>query len=347
MEFGLKYRAVSDLPHHIWGRSKAVEPAVLFWSMSAVEVNVCSSILKVDIESDYSLFENWIDIEIDGEVTQHFMLPTGRNTITVYRGMNPDHIRNVKIIRDTQAMHDDPDNYLAIHGFYSDGEYFEVKERPLRMEFIGDSLTTGEGLNGANNEMSWNPGSINISKSFPYDVSKALNAESRVISQSGWGVVASWDGQRDRNLPAVYKETAGLLTGPRAVKAGAREPNDFYTWKPDFIIINLGTNDCFSSSGVRPEELRKGVSSFLIKVRYLNPDAYILWAYGMLGSAGESLIKGGLSDFIELTGDQRTEYLPLPDTKPDEFGSREHPGVRSHRRAAHAICKRILKIENQ
>lgn len=56
--------------------------------------------LYADIEHACSLYENWIDVEVDGAVTQHFMLPVGRNRVCIFRGMERDEMKHVRIIRD-------------------------------------------------------------------------------------------------------------------------------------------------------------------------------------------------------------------------------------------------------
>ena len=41
------------------------------------------------------------------------------------------------------------------------------------------------------------------------------------------------------------------------------------------------------------------------------------------------------------TGDERVEFVKLPDTQEGEFGSRQHPGHRSHERTAKILVEKI------
>ena len=41
------------------------------------------------------------------------------------------------------------------------------------------------------------------------------------------------------------------------------------------------------------------------------------------------------------TGDERVEFVKLPDTLEGEFGSRQHPGHRSHERTAKILVEKI------
>lgn len=293
--------------------------------------------LYADIEHACSLYENWIDVEVDGAVTQHFVLPVGRNRVCIFRGMERDEMKHVWIIRDTQAMHDDPENALDIHVLWSDGIFSPVERKKVRLEFVGDSLTSGEGLNGAVGSMAWNPGFMNASLSFPYLTAKMMNAEYRCVSESGWGVASSWDGNRAFVIPPYYEQVAGLLIGEKNRERGAQDVYDFSSWRPDAVIVNLGTNDMNASAHTQEGLLRESIRAFLRMVRKDNPKAEVIWAYGLHGHAGEAVIRDAVETYASETKDVHMRYLSLTDTAPDEMGSREHPGLVAHARAAREI----------
>nr|WP_229523208.1 hypothetical protein [Paenibacillus farraposensis] len=71
----------------------------------------------------------------------------------------------------------------------------------------------------------------------------ALNADYRVLSQSGWGVLTSWGNNPHGNIPAYYEQVGGMLTGKRDEALGALSDHDFTSWRPDVVVVNLGTND--------------------------------------------------------------------------------------------------------
>ena len=72
---------------------------------------------------------------------------------------------------------------------------------------------------------------------------ESLNAEYRIISQSGWGVFTSWDNNIHANIPEYYEKVCGLVTGEKNEVLGAFNENDFDSWQPDVVVVNLGTND--------------------------------------------------------------------------------------------------------
>lgn len=135
----------------------------------------------------------------------------------------------------------------------------------------------------------------------------ALNAEYRVISQSGWGVLTSWDNNPHGNIPDGYEQVCGLLTGAKNEALGAFQEHSFESWQPDVVVVNLGTNDggAFQSPEWKDEvtgESHKqrlnedgtyheddiqafvdAAEKFLMKLRKNNQHAHLVWAYGMLG----------------------------------------------------------------
>ena len=80
------------------------------------------------------------------------------------------------------------------------------------------------------------------------------------------------------------------------------------------------------------------------KLRAAHPNAWLLWVYGMLGTDMEEPLQKAISAYREATGDGRISYCRLPDTTPDAFGARWHPGHLSHERAAETIAAKIREL---
>lgn len=159
------------------------------------------------------------------------------------RGLNPDTVKNVRVVKDVQPMSSDPHCLLQIHALKVDGELLPVTDKPLKVEFIGDSITSGEGTIGAKDETDWVPMLFTALRNYTAITAEALNADYRVFSQSGWGVLTGWDNNPDTNIPAYYEQICGVLTGERNEALGAFSDHDFTSWQPDVVVVNLGTND--------------------------------------------------------------------------------------------------------
>ncbi|MEO3947946.1 GDSL-type esterase/lipase family protein [Gorillibacterium sp. CAU 1737] len=355
----------------VHGRTSRTQfPIPLFWTASGVEANVTGSELWVELESDYAQYEPWISILLNSEPISRLMIPKGRQWVCLFRGMNPETIKNVRIVKDVQAMSGDPDASLIVHGLKGNGELKPVEDRPFKLEFIGDSITSGEGSIGAKPEEDWIPAWFSGVLNYTTLTAVALNADHRVLSQSGWGVMTSWDNNPNANLPAGYEQVCGLLTGDKNAALGAHEPNDFAAWQPDVVVINLGTNDggafynqewkdpntgkvhkqrLNEDGSFHPEDLasfEQAVQAFLIKLRKNNPKADLVWAYGMLGLPMMPAIYRAVDTYIRQTGDRKVSVFQLPNTNEHTIGARMHPGRLAHEAAAKELSgylKELLK----
>lgn len=362
---------IKDIPElKVHGRTTACRaPLTLFWTASGFECNVTGSELWVELEVTYNMYEPWFSYTVNGEWIGRQLLQKGRYWIPLFRGMSPETVKNVHFYKDLQAMGDDGASYIHIHAFRHDGAFEPVADRRLRIEFIGDSITSGEGAIGAKQECDWIPMFFSALKSYPYQTAELLNAEYRVFSQSGWGVHNAWDNDIQRAIPRHYREICSVIAGPENERLGGNQPHDFSSWQPDIVVVNLGTND--ASSFDQPEwvdeytgsrhkmrrnadgsyymedirSLQQAVKDFLALIRECNPKAYIIWCYGMLGTDLQLYLCEAVSVYARETGDRSVSYLQLPDTTPESVGAREHPGYPCHRQAARVLADYIKKID--
>ena len=339
----LKTYSLKEIPYyHIYGRTdETQEPLPLFWNGSGIEVNVTGSELWIDLDVDCSFHEPWIATELNGAFMSRQMLLPGSYSICLFRNMTFGVPKTMKFFRELQAMSEDDDCHVFVRGFRCDGEFLPVKEFKYKIEFIGDSITSGEGGSGAGEEMTWNSFCFNAVDNYAYMAAKELGAVYNCISQSGWGVFCSWEGNEQQAIPLYYEQVCGLLNGERNKQLGAMEKWDFQKFQPDVIVVNLGTND--GSGTKNMDRVGTAVEDFLRKLRVCNPESYILWCYGMLGDGISTTLEKAVGNYKRKTGDERVEFVKLPDTLEGEFGSRQHPGHRSHEKTAKILVEKILE----
>jgi hypothetical protein len=345
-----------------------LSPLTLFWTGSAIEVNAKGSELWIEVEADYDIYEPWISIIINSIPVSRQMLTLGRYWICVFRGMNENTIKNIRVVKDVQAMSADPSCLMQIHAVKFDGEFLPIEEKPYKFEFIGDSITSGEGAIGAKAEEDWIPVWFSALNNYSTMTAEAMNAEYRIISQSGWGVFTGWDNNPHANIPEYYEKVCGLLTGERNETLGAFKENDFTSWQPDVVVVNLGSNDsnAFNAPEWKDEatgEIHKqklnedgtfnekdletfeeAVVYFLIKLRKYNKHAHIIWAYGMLGMPMMPAIYCAVDAYTKKTGDKKISIFQLPRTTEETIGARSHPGSLSHEKSAKVLTEYIKEI---
>lgn len=292
-----------------------------------LDLILTGSELWAEIDTAYDEFEPWLAIEINEEIVSRFAPVKGKSLICLYKGKNKEISTRVKLYRETQAMFADRVNSVTIKRLLTDGEIKDYDSYDYTFEFIGDSITSGEGTYGALNDMEWVPYVMSFSRAYPNLVSRKFNARCRVISQGGWGVYAAWDKNKDNVIPRIYDEFHNMAKTSEST---------------DAVIINLGTNDANSLPG-ETDGFTEAVISFLKKVRKSNPKALILWAYGMADYKAEDAIKNALKRYKDESGDEKAEYLRLPAVREETMGSRSHPGAKCHRQAAETLINFLGK----
>lgn len=366
----LKLMPLSEIENlRVHGRTNGcLSPLTLFWTGSMLELNARGSELWIEIEADYDEYEPWISILINGAQVSRMMLTVGRYWICVFRGMNADIVKNVRIVKDVQAMSGDPECLLQFHAVKFDGAFLPVAEKPYKIEFVGDSLTSGEGLVGAKGEEDWIPMWFGAVNNYAVLTAQAFNADYRIVSQSGWGVLTGWDNNPHNNIPEYYEKLCGLLNGERNIALEAQMDNDFTAWQPDIVVVNLGTNDMSAfnqpewrdeSSGecykqrrnedgsFQEEDLKAfedAVTEFLAKLRHCNPKAHIVWAYGMAGLLMMPAIYRAVDAYTKVNNDKKISVFQLPNTTEEEEGSRFHPGVAAHEKAAKELTEYLKNL---
>lgn len=366
----LKSYTLKEAGHYkIHGRTDEEQyPLPLFFNGSGIEVNVTGQELWIDVDVDCDIHEPWIWTSINGAFMSRQMLLPGMQSICLFRGMSPETVKNVKFTRDLQPMSEDDSCHILIRGFQSDGFFLPVSDRPFKLEFIGDSITSGEGTYGAKEDVDWLSMYMSSSRNYAVMVSDALNAEYRLISQGGWGVLSGWDNNPNSNIPSRYEKICGLAWGDFNEKLGASKPYNFESWKPDAIIVNLGTNDASAFRQPKWQDpvtgktfkqhldpdgsynhddlmrFEQAVIDFLSMLRKNNPHSHIVWIYGMLGYDLTLAITDAINIYQKQTKDSNVAFLQLPNTTDETVGSHGHPGIRSHERAAKILTDYLKNI---
>ena len=358
---------------HILGRTVPVEgdkPLVLFWAASGLELTVKSSDVYILISSNYSKNEPWISIYINGRAISRFMVEKDQTKwVCIAKNMNIKNENTITIYKDTQPMPDDSLHSLFIHEVkLSEGGIFcPPKKKQIKIEFVGDSTTSGEGLAGGPKDMVWIPQFFVGSLSYAVQMARKLNADFSVVSQSGWGICWGWDGNRNSKIPPFYEQICGVSRSDYQKSIGSQNQYDF-KGGADYVIVKLGGNDdvAFNQPPWRESEFEdkyklnlnedstvcekesniiiNSVKDFLKIIRKNNPKAIIIWCWGMVKHLlVPPLIQYGVEEYIFESGDKNVytlelDYMDEIETNEDDKGSRAHPGFKTHKIASEKLC---------
>lgn len=327
----------------------------LYWSASGAEFRLKGSDADVEIECRYQTMKPYLSFEVDGLRAQTFAPLKGKHRYSIFAGMDPQKVHQVRIIKETQPFDSDPAGSPVLLKLYIDGELQPLKPRKMKITFVGDSVTSVEGGRGPKSFQEWMPMMFSASDGYARLVSDRLKADFQVISQSGWGTYCSWDNNPNHALPKVFDPICALQAGGEAEYTG---------FKPDHIVIALGANDRGSmmfqawtdpETGIvykredTPESLQlveDAAYDFLLHLHQKYPNARIHWiSFYVDGSVPQSLQKA----IARATGKGVPVTYAAPatfDRKPGlSKGSRNHPGPDAHRRIAAAVVKLIRDSE--
>lgn len=353
---------------HIYGRTKVQNPLPLFWTGSGIEFSTNSSEVWIELEADYEHKENWVQIEMDDIIIQRFIVPKGRHKFCVYRDFSDMDVRCVRLLMSAQPFGEDSKRKLLVHGIECSGSLKPVQKKKMNIEFVGDSLTSGEGLTGTRKTSAWSAGIFGIQDHYALTVARHFNADYRLVSQCGWGVYSAWDNNINNNIPDHYLEICSVLNGEDNKELGAFDNYDFDSWKADIVVINLGTNDwngtnmpmwtdpdtgkswkmTLTEAGELNElsktTFQNAMFEFLKKVRKYNQNSIILWVYGMCGQEMDTYIAETLENYKSKTGDKKVDYQKLADTREEWRGANNHPGRKDHLAAAELIIEKINNL---
>lgn len=186
--------------------------------------------------------------------------------------------------------------------------------RTRKIEFIGDSITCGYGVDEQNASSMFSTTNSDGSKSYAYKTAQKLGADFSMFAASGFGVISGYTGGDLNTLQTIpqYYESQGfswytLPDGKQAMDI----PWDFDVDEPDAIVVNLGTND---SSYTRNDEGKKAAFvkayvAFLKQIRSKNPNAAIFCTLGIMGQDLYPQIEEAVSAYTKETGDKQVYTL--------------------------------------
>lgn len=364
-------RSISELPMiRRTGRTTETEGKLnLFWTASGVDFCFSGYEISASFTTDYSIYEQWIAVEMDGFFLLRMPLKKGTSTIPLFRSLNPDSIHRIRIFKEVQIVPDDPDHFLSLDSLSFDGQISAPPEADLKIEFIGDSITCGYGDCGSPLEEDFISPYSSIENSYTRMVADQLNATFSCISVDGWGILSDYRNNPDCALPLYYENVCGATCSGKNILARAYDSYDFEADPSDVVVINLGTNDDWAfrcgEPYIDPEtahifcqkldefghpdmdsltRFEDAVISFLRKVRSFNPAAQIIWCYGMLGSFLAHEIAEAVARYQMESGDRMVHYLLLPGASTEELGACGHPGKPAHKQTASILTSYLRHL---
>lgn len=342
--------------------------AVFFnWSGSGFEMSFFGSRVEAEFVglADFYPTEGtnlpWLAIMTDdaSEVKKVIEVPEGVSTCTIFevREKGTHTIRVVKRSENTKGR-------VGIRKIIVDGELVQPYPRGSRrrLEFIGDSITCGFG-NETDSSGAFSTALENGLEAYSAITAKLLDADYHSICISGIPLCHSYnenfrivlpdfpDFQPPRRAMEDYYAYTDRFHQCEGGMTASFEEWNFERFKPDAIIINLGTNDAFrvKASGNDPAEekhFERRYKEFLYALRRLNGDRPVIGC--TLGSMDYYLydnILRAADEYKAETGDKRIFCYKFGGIFlwNEGIGALDHPSVKTHRRMGRELAEVLQK----
>ncbi|MBR7132009.1 MAG: hypothetical protein IKD04_00595 [Clostridia bacterium] len=253
----------------------------------------------------------------------------GITEFVIAKDLSPG-VHKFEIYNQTEAN----DGAFGIQSISLNGEILTKKgNNELLIEFVGDSITAGYGNISVGGK--GRPLYQDATRGWPYLTAKKLNADWSVIAQSG--ITASngvgW------SAGAVSMQTVY----PKLRYYSNNITNYDFKRTADIVVLGLGTNDLwtYQNSGKSLDYLKGEFQEMIKLVRKHNPNAKIIWIYGMMINTADGLIKGAVK---ELGGSKNGIYtLSLPR---NVAGGEGHPDLSAQQSYADSLSSFIKAVLN-
>jgi lysophospholipase L1-like esterase len=214
------------------------------------------------------------------------------------------------------------------------------KRSERRLEFIGNSITSGYGVEGESPDCHFSPQTENACMSYASMTARELNADFHLISYSGRGMVRNYGDSSTTSIdpmPALYD---------RICYSDTIHKWNFSSWVPQVVIINLGTND-FSTQPYPPKYIfQEAYDRLIIRVRSQYPGVTMFCVCG-------PMIAEPCNDYIREVVEQqqkrsRNKDVFFVEVKPDaleitDWGCDKHPNITGMSKISD-ILSRAIKI---
>lgn len=329
---------------------------VLFMAYSATgaEFNVKAKRLDITLFGDSaatrSTDENSarIAVFVNGERKLDEMIKQSYQSFTVFDGTETVDalVQVLKISESAQSLAG-----LRTITTDKDGIITPAEDRPCKIEFIGDSITCGYGVDDENRNNHFKTSTEDGTKTYAYKTAAYLNADYSMVSISGWGIVSGYSGngvkQVNSQLPKYY-DKLGFSWGNTLGGVNPRNVDwDFSKFVPDFVVINLGTNDASYTKGDPDKiaEYKTGYVEFLKDIRSKNPAAHIICSLGIMGQDLCQAVEAAAEAYKNETGDEKISVLKFNvQSSADGIAADWHPTEKTHAKAAAKLTAKIKEL---
>ena len=315
---------------------------------SGIEFTVTGTRAEIELLGDNVSTASWgkknlsrVAVFVDGVRVADTLMDSKTKTITAFE-CDTEITATIKIIKLSECIN----STVAIKNVSvtSLGDIAPTTARPYKIEFIGDSITAGFGIDINNPYTEFTTASEDITKTYGYRTAQAFGADVSIVAFSGYGIMSG----TVKHIPDYYYSHGKSLGKFDETLDLPTVGWDFSQYQPDLIVINAGQNDISYCTGnpQREAEFVSAYVKFLKQVRKVNPNATILCTLGIMSGSLYDEIELAVSRYTSETGDTNVYAMQFDkQLKSDGYAIAFHPTEATHIKAANALIAKIQQIK--
>jgi lysophospholipase L1-like esterase len=262
-----------------------------------------------------------VALSIDGAAPRTLQLAAGTHEDVLAENLSPGP-HTLEIVHRTETWQ----GIVSVSGFLlqppAGASWLTPEPFPdRRLLIIGDSVTSGEGVERFAECSHDQARGANATDSYGVRLARALGAQVHLISYGGRGLLRDWQGKRD------------VLNAPQFFDLVIPQDNPRVLWnhalyRPDAVLVSLGTNDFNLAlrSAPKRQEFVAAYVAFVRKIRGVYPDAFIFLTEGAMVNDAANPKRAQKTTLQTYITDTVERLKKLGDTRVQALVSRHYPG---------------------
>ncbi len=322
----------------------------LGYSLTGAEFDFDGTSLSAELTTDWVNDEAWKEnfqpymaVLVNGKLSKRFAVSEGTAEYELYRSEKAEKVR-IRLVK----LSENAFSKVGVLSFNANGKLTATKPcSERRIEFVGDSITCGFGIEGKSVCDNFRTSTENPLINYASLTANGLGAEYQLTSWTAIGVYSNsvkdesvTEPDNAWTMPVIYDYTDKAVDG---MLGNEPEKWDFSRFAPQLIVVNLGTNDKDFTRGIpeRTAAFENCYREFIAHIREKNPQAHIICA---LGAMGRELLPQ-VENAVKVLADERITSLGFDvQREEDGIGSEWHPSAVTHRKMADKLIAEIKRL---
>ena len=246
--------------------------------------------------------------------------------------------------------------YAGLKSLELEGDLLSSPESPatasqLKLEFIGDSITCGYGIEGVWEKDTFTTQQERPDKAYAFLTAKALGAQVQLCSWSGIGLISNYVDPETIMLPDTHwlmQANWPYTDKSLSLRLGI-EPEvwDGAGYEPDIVVIHLGTNDISWVRGMEERRLEytAQLRQLIEAVHRRSPRAKICCCLGIMGEQLNASVEEAVNLFKkDFPNVAAKAVLFTQQLEEDGIAADWHPSAVTHKKAAELLAEALRTL---